>query len=570
MQNLAQRLQRLSPKTRDILRVSIYALCAAGMAVAFHHAIDLLYRYGLARLAKLPFATFAWSSFALVTVSSLISGLLLTLFCREASGSGIPQLKAAYWKDFGVVTWRQVWVKFVAAAIQIGGGSSLGREGPSVQIAGGMGSLLASALGEAKQNRRIGAATGAAAGLAAAFNTPLAAVTFVLEEILGDLNSRMMGRVLLAAMIGALVVHGLMGPNPAFSLPKMGEPTWTAYLLVPLVAAAAGLVGVVFQSWSLRLRRWQRTWRRIPAWLRPVIGGLVMWAAAMLVFSKTGRLGVFSLGYEDMSEGLAGDLTWSVALTLLFAKLIGTVACYGTGGAGGVFTPTLFLGAMTGLAMGSGLQPLLGLKSDGVEMLAVVGMSATLGAVVRAPVTGILIVFEMTHEFSIVPPLMLGALVSTWISRWHKHNFYDALLEQDGHDVERFSPPLDLRRWQRQPAEVLANHKPILVTSLEADSVRSLLETHAYDRFPVVFDGGLKGIVTRHELAAALRETREPHVHEALVCTATTSLREIQMRLVDSPTAMVVVVDGDGQVRGLFTLHDLLRAQQQLADKSAE
>lgn len=264
MQNLAQRLQRLSPKTRDVLRVTIYGVAAGIAAVAFHHAIEAIYHLGLCRLAELPFRNFLLWSFLVVMGTSLVSGFLLAVFCREAAGSGIPQLKAAYWKDFGLMSWRQVWVKFVAASLQIGGGGSLGREGPSVQIAGGVGSLLAGRLGEAKQNRRVGAATGAAAGLAAAFNTPLAAVTFVLEEILGDLNSRLMGRVLLAAMIGALVVHGLIGPNPAFLLQRIGEPTWISYLLVPLVAIAASIVGVAFQSWSLRLRRFSRRWTAVP------------------------------------------------------------------------------------------------------------------------------------------------------------------------------------------------------------------------------------------------------------------------------------------------------------------
>lgn len=566
MQRLVTFFQRLQPKTRTTVQTCAYGLGAGVAAVAFHYAIHFVSAFGLELAHEVPFERFVWISLASTVGTGLISGWLLSHFCREAAGSGIPQLKAAYWKDFGLMTWRQVWVKFVAAALQIGGGASLGREGPSVQIAGGVGSLLAGWFGEAKQRRRAGAITGAAAGLAAAFNTPLAAVTFVLEEIVGDLNSRLMGRILLAAMIGALVVHGLIGPNPAFMVGRVGEPTWTAYLLIPIVAAVAALVGLAFQEGSLRLRARFRRWWWLPAWTRPATGVLAAWAIGILVFAKTGHLGVFSLGYDDLSEGLAGRLTWQIAALLLVTKLAATILCYGSGGSGGIFSPTLFFGAMTGLAIGAGLQPVLHLRADGVELLAVVGMAATLCAVVRAPVTSILIVFEMTHEFAVVPPLMLGALVSRAVGRLVKHNFYDALLEQDGHDVERFAPPLDFRRWQKQPASVLANERPILVNSLEPHALQSLLESHPYDRFPVVTDGHLKGIVTRIEMSAAVKEKREPVLHEALTCRPDTSLREIQMRLVESPTMMVVLIDDDDQVKGLFTLHDLLRAQHQLAD----
>ncbi len=192
----------------------------------------------------------------------------------------------------------------------------------------------------------------------------------------------------------------------------------------------------------------------------------------MAVFRYTGKLGVFGLGYDDLSEALTGKLIWQTAALLLAAKFVATVACYGMGGCGGIFSPTLFFGAMTGLGIAGILQPVFGLSPEGVAMLTIVSMSATLGAVVRAPVTSILIVFEMTHQFSLVPPLMLAALVSQAISRrMARHNFYDALLEQDGHAVERFAPPRDLREWQKQPISHLANPKPIVVDSLELKQI---------------------------------------------------------------------------------------------------
>ncbi len=221
---------------------------------------------------------------------------MLNSFCREASGSGIPQLKLAFWKDFGVVPWRVVWVKFVAGVLSIGGGCSLGREGPSVQLAGGLASNMAGAMGEAKQGRRLAAAAGAGAGLAAAFNTPLAAVTFVLEEIIGDLNSRLLGGVLLASVIGAFVVHGLVGKQPAFSLSGVESPTWLVYVLTPLIAAVGALVGVVFQKWTLALRARRQKFKRLPAWIRPSLGGVVTWALGASLVRGHGPSRCFWLG----------------------------------------------------------------------------------------------------------------------------------------------------------------------------------------------------------------------------------------------------------------------------------
>ncbi len=568
-------LLRLPKQTRTILLTTIYGLGAGLAAVAFQAAMSQLYQEGLVKLAKQSGTVFLLGSLALMLGGGLVAGWLMNSFCREAAGSGIPQLKAAFWKDFGHVPFRVAWVKFIAGAIQIGTGSSLGREGPSVQLAGTVASNLAGLAGEPKQKRRQGAATGAAAGLAAAFNTPLAAVTFALEEIIGDLNSRLLGSILLAGMLGALVTHGLLGPQPAFQLEPLGEPQWRSYLIVPLVAAVAGLVGVAFQRGALGLRALSQRWKPIPPWTRPAIGALICWALGVAVFfhgHTRGHLGVFGLGYGDLTDALAGKLAWDIAAVLLFTKFIATVSCYGTGGCGGIFSPNLFFGAMVGVCLSGLVNHVLPLAAGDKAVLAVVGMSATLGAVVRAPVTSVLIVFEMTHEFALVPPLMLGALVSQALSRrLLRHNFYDALLEQDGHDLDRFVPPRDLRAWQEQPASALANRNPVIADSLKPEALERLMEAYPYQRFPVVEAGALRGFLERAEVRAALKEKREPRLAEAVLCSATASLREVQERLMESPTGMVLLQNWpSGPVEGLLTLHDLLRAEMAAAERAGD
>ncbi len=562
-------LQRTPKQTRTIVLAAVYALGAGLVAVAFQLVVNFLFRIGLVRLAQEPAGVFLAGSFAVTVGTSLVAGWMLGRFAPDAAGSGIPQLKRTFWKDFGFIPFRIIWVKFIASALQIGGGSSLGREGPSVQLGGAVGSNLAGISGEAKQNRRRGAASGAAAALAAAFNTPLAAVTFVLEELIGDLNSPLLGGMLLAAMIGVLVTHGIIGPQPAFTLAAAGEPTWRAYMLVPVVSTLAALVGVVFQKGSLGLRNICSRKLPVPRWMLPAAGGLVCWAIGSAVFLQTGRLAVFGLGYDDLSDALAGKLSWQLAILFLATKLLATIACYGTGGCGGIFSPTLFLGAVTGLATAGMAGQFLSLSPDGVAMLSIVGMSATLGAVVRAPVTGILIVFEMTHEFALVPPLMLGALISQAISRrLLKHNFYDALLEQDGHDLDRFIPPRNLRAWQGQPVSFLANPHPVIASSLAKDDLAQLLGTHPFDRFPVVRDGRIVGILLRTEAESAVLEGREPRLDPARTCLPEESLRQAASTLVESGSGILIVKAESGpEILGVLTLHDLLRAQMAAAER---
>lgn len=219
-----------------------------------------------------------------------------------------------FWKDFGHTPARLASVRFLASALSIGGGQSLGREGPSVQLGGNVASTVAGFLGVSKQNRRTAAAAGAAAALAAAFNAPLAAVAFVLEEILEDLSSRLLGPVLLAAVVGAFVVHALLGAQPAFNIPRIEEPTWRAYLLMPISAGLAALAGVLFQRSALGLRGSAHTWQRIPPMWKPLMGGLLTWILGMAVYFTTRHLGVFGQGYDDLSLALKQGIAWKLAL----------------------------------------------------------------------------------------------------------------------------------------------------------------------------------------------------------------------------------------------------------------
>ncbi len=574
-------------KSRPLLLTAIYGLSAGTLAVIFEVGINLVYGATFLRLAAHhSTAAFLGGTLAMIVATSLIAGFLLSKFCPEAAGSGIPQLKLAFWRDFGYVPARVVWVKFVAGILTVGGGASLGREGPTVQLTGGASSWLAGRLGIAKNGRRLAAVAGAAAGLAAAFNAPLASITFVLEEIVEDLNSRMLGSILFAAVLGALTVQALLGNRPAFDLPPIDTPSWRGYALVPVGAAVASLVGVLFQAGSLGLRkgfRRNKVLGAVPPWLRPLTGGLVTWAIGAAIFLHTGHLGIFSLGYDDLTLGLNDRMTWELAALLLGGKLVATAAGYGSGGCGGIFAPNLFLGAMCGVAL-SGLARVSGLHLNTNDhlLLAVVSMSACLGAVVRAPLTSILIVFEMTHEFSLVPALLVGALISQAISRGLiEHSFYEQVLVEDGHHLRTVMPPRDLRGWRQYPVSAIASFQPVVLESAvdgspTRESIEEVLEEHpAYERIPVARtaeDGTIAGyaLLLRDEAKAALAAGRDPVMYEgppSLLREQT--IGEAQHLLIESAHGMVVLLDKPkGVVVGLLTLHDLLRAQENFAQQA--
>jgi CIC family chloride channel protein len=561
-----QLLQRLPARVRPVVVTLILGLAAGLAAVLFHLAIHFVYQNGIEALTHRSRGTFLVGSFILLAGTSAIAGWLLTRFCPEAAGSGIPQVKLAFWKDFGFIPWRVVWVKFVGGVLSVGGGSSLGREGPSVQLAGGLASQLSGVLGTAKNERRTAAAAGSAAGLAAAFNTPIAAVTFVLEEIIGDLNSRMLGSVLLAAVLGALVAHGMLGAQPAFTLHGQGSPQWLAFALTPFVAALSAVAGCWFQKLSLGLRAINKRPRALSPWVRTMLGGIAVWAIGSAVFIGTGHTGVFSLGYDDLSLALDGKLLWHIAALLLIAKLLATAVCYGLGGCGGIFAPTLFFGGMTGAALAGLADLVLPLTPADHVTLAVVGMCACLGAVVRAPVTGILIVFEMTHEFALVPVLMIGALISEMISRRiTQESFYETVLAQDGQHVERLVPPRSLRNWMELPSARIANFSPIVVRDLTPEAIREFLAGQDHSRFPALVDGRLSGVLTRTEALAALAASRAVVLESVVSCTPTTSVRDVAAKIVDSPSGIIVLVDQSENVIGVITMHDLLRAQMNFA-----
>ena len=568
---LADYIRKLPIDLRTYILPSIYGLFGGLAAVAFQELVNIIFSTFWERPSQqLPPGTFALLGLATILAASIIAGLILTFVSRDAAGSGIPQAKVAFWRDFGFMPARVVIAKFFAGAISIGGGCSLGREGPTVHIAGALASNIAGWLGIAKQGRRPALLSGAAAGLAAAFNTPLSAITFVLEEIIEDLNNRaFLAQVLIASVTATFVCHIFLGDNPAFVIPSIGHLSGILYVLVIPTAGLAALAGVAFQKGTLTWRDKIKRIKCIPFFLKPALGAAMNWILGISVFFAIGKIGVFGLGYGDLEKMFYGGISGQEAGILMIAKLAATTAVYAWGGAGGIFSPTLFFGAAIGLAFTDICGLVLHLQMSDRIALTVAGMSACLGAVVRAPITSILIVFEMTHEFSFVPLLMIGTIASQAVSRALCHtDFYSEIIERDGIELERHMPPRSLASLQSRPISTLANFSPIFASSTDRDELERLCAEYPYQQFPLVMDGQLVGLIDRSKILSDQSPKIAPVPAQAIPANST--IREAIAKMVENSISLLVVLSTtENKPIGIVTLHDVLRLQNQLSDAAS-
>ncbi len=551
-------------KLRQVFQVTMFSIAAALLAVMFMTAINTLQHFFFAGAADMPTQNFILRSFLVVAGSSFIVSLMMKKV-PESAGSGIPEVKVAYWKELGYIPFKPVIIKFFAGIISIAGGASLGREGPTVFLGSGIASHLAGIAGWAKRQRRAAALIGASAGLAAAFNTPLAAIAFIIEEMVGDLNTKYLGQVVIASLAGALVVQGILGHQPSFILPVIDSTLWIHYFIVPFSAILGALSGILFQHSALLLRKKLKSQEHVPRWIQPFIGGILTWGIGIVVFLLTKRTGVFGLGYHDLSDALNNKVVWQVAGIILAGKLMATILSYSFGGCGGIFSPTLCIGGMSGVFI-SGLAALwIPLTPDDRIVIASVGMSACLGAVIRAPLTTTLIVFEMTHQFEMVPGLMLGAVITQLMVKLigiEKHNFYDSLLIQDGHEITKINPPKDLLSWGRLPVSAIMNQNPVVIRSLDKNELKATVKNSPYQCFPYINKSAHFGVITRHEITASIKENRDPVILNTELCFQEQTLSEVSDKLIQSSSPIIIVVSkNNSEIKGILTLHDILRAQ---------
>ena len=558
-----------------VLTIIIGIVCGFA-AVAFHLSIKLLEGYLIDRALAAPFPSAAFWIIFTPAAGALVCGIFLYAVAPGARGSGIPQVKVAYMLNEDRIPFRDVFGKFFIGALQIGAGSSLGREGPTVQICAGIASQLGRGAALSRQNLRRLLPVGAAAGIAAAFNAPIAAVTFTIEEIIGTLDQTVLSGVIVAAALAAVIERNVLGEHPVLEVLQVyGLHHASSLLLYALLGVLASGASILFTDSLLSLRRWfqQNTW--LPAWSQPAVGGAVtgLLAVAALLWLHSG--GINGSGYATLSFALAGKLTVKALLLLGTMKILATVFSYGSGGSGGIFAPALFIGSMAGGLMGYLDVSLFHHAPDEIGAFALVGMGAVFAGIIRAPITSVLIIIEMTGGYSLILPLMIANMITYALVRhWRPDSVYDALLAQDGiHLPHGGGSAVNGLDRLKVGAAMSAKNILSLRAGMTVEEAFELVAIYNFSAYPVLDSAGkYLGLVSESSLRQMLAEGNGGQELRAVV-DAHTDLHNddtlaravILMHKFDRRQLGVVEHTGTGLLVGMITMGDIIQAQARAA-----
>src|SRR5215467_11756406 len=499
-----------------------------------------------------------WRRLLMPVLGSIVTGYLLYRYFPDARGSGIPQTKTALFVGGGRITLPTVFGRFLCSSTSLASGIALGREGPSVHIGAGIASVIGRRLRLSPKKVESLLPVGAAAALAAAFNTPIAAVLFALEEVMGDLHAPLIGSVVLSSATSWMILHLVLGDEPLFHVPP--------YALVHPVEfvfyAVLGLIGGLVSVWFVKMILWMRPrFLAMPEktkWIQPAAGGLLVGILAWFVPQ------VLGVGYTYVGDALNGRMAFQLMALLVVLKVLATTSSYASGNAGGIFGPSLFIGAMTGGAVGSLAHAALPQSTANPGAYALVGMGTAFAGIVRVPLTSVIMIFEMTRDYSIIVPLMISNLVSFYISfRLQRQPIYEALALQDG--VHLPSPSIHRMTSQLRVSAAMGTPElTIEPTTNPAEAIR-LMNERRVRQLPVVERGKFLGMLSKVELEtsrpdilevrALLGNSRFPHLHSdhtldiALYRMGSSNMQELP----------VVSRRDVHKLEGIVTLEDVLR-----------
>jgi CIC family chloride channel protein len=436
-----------------------------------------------------------WRRLVTPIVATLGVGYLLFRFFPDARGSGVPQTKAAMFARRGLIPLHTVVGKFITSSITLASGITLGREGPSVQIGGGVASSLGRGLGLPSDKLQTLVPIGAAAALAAAFNTPLAAILFALEEIMGNLHAPILGSVVVSVFTSLFVMRLILGNNPLFEVPAYEAVHPGEFVVYALLGVIGGLVSVVFVKLMLRMRERFLSMPRRTRWLQPAAGGVVVGVLAY-TFPET-----FRFGYHTVGQALNGTLPPTQMAALVVLGVVATAVCYASGNAGGIFGPSLFIGAMVGGTLGSVVHSYFPDYTATPGAYALVGMGTAFAGILRVPMVSVIMIFELTHDYAIIVPLMISNLISFFVSyRFQRTPLYEALALQEGIHLptsESAKRHLQVRLAMRPPHETFTTDM----------TVAECLERAGHSNlraWPVIDSNGIWGVVSLSQIESVL------------------------------------------------------------------
>lgn len=475
-------------------------------------------------------------------VGGLLYGPLIDRFAREARGHGVPEVMLAVAERGGRIRPQVAVIKSLASAICIGAGGSVGREGPIVQIGSALGSAMGQALRVPESRLRLLVACGAAGGISATFNAPIAGVIFALELILRDFEAESFGVVVLASVVANVIGRAVFGSAAFLPLPPFALTSLWEYVMYAGLGLCAALVGVAFIRVLYGFEDIaDRVWRG-PEWLRPVVGG---GALGLLLLGLPEMYGV---GYPVLERAIRGEYVLGFLVVLLVGKIIATSLTIAIGGSGGVFAPSLFMGAMLGTAYGQLLHWLLPGSVGPAGAYGLVGMGAVFAAAARAPISSVIIIFELTGEYQIILPLMFAVALAAGISNLlSRDTIYTLKLWRRGIDITRGRGPnlmqlLTVGEAMQPAPEAIAQNRPLaeVVARFADEDVEAL---------PVVDpEGQYRGTVVARQVEQNLRDnttdvTAGDAAQETPTLMASQTLEQALAALVQSKAPGLPVLD---------------------------
>jgi CIC family chloride channel protein len=407
------------------LILSVFIGIFSGLAVVcFRLAIDWTH---LALLGPLPQAH-GWRLFAVPALAGLVvAALVLNLF-PGIRGSGVNQTKAALYIYNGIIPFRTAVGKFICAALAIGSGQSLGPEDPSLQIGASIASALGRWLEISREKLRLMAPVGAAAGLAAAFNAPISAVLFVIEEVIGRWSAGILGSVVLSAVSSVVIVRWFLGSEPLFRIPVTTFKRPTELIAYAVLGIVGGLASVAFAKSIGYLRPRLKALPRWTQYFQPALAGLLVGLIAFL-----GAPQIMGAGYDSMDQAMHGQYAWKMLAILAVLKIVATTVSFVSGTPGGMFAPTLFIGAMLGGAVGDIERIFFPQLTGSTGTYVLVGMGVLFAGFLRVPMTSVFMVLEVSGNYEIIVPVIVANTFSYLISRGLQSvPIFDMLTRQDG------------------------------------------------------------------------------------------------------------------------------------------
>ncbi|MCR6488963.1 chloride channel protein [Amycolatopsis sp. OK19-0408] len=499
-----------------------------------------------------------WFLLLAPVIAGLIYGPLVYKFAPEARGHGVPEVMYAVAERGGRIPAQVSAVKALASALTIGSGGSVGREGPIVQIGSALGSTLGRITRLPESRLRVLVACGAAGGIAATFNAPLAGPFFAMELILRDFAAESFGAVVLASVTASVVGRAAFGNTAFLDLPPFTLRNPVEYLLFVVLGVVVGACGVLFTRvlyWIEDFCDW--VWRG-PEWLRPAVGGLFLGGLLLLLPQ------MYGVGYPVLQNAVEGKYVIGFLLLLLVGKIVATSLTIGIGGSGGVFAPSLFIGAMGGTAFGIVVHAWLPSLTASPGVYGLIGMGAAFAGSARAPITAVIVLFELTGQYTIILPMLTAIVIATATSRaLSRDTIYTLKLRRRGVDLDRHPQE---RRLAATMVESVAEPLPEpLPAGTPLERAAHALAVSGHGILPVTDEQGrYQGCVTAQAVAEALGDDHDGTVGDLAelppLVTCETSLADALTALTNAPGTGLPVLDGDHQLTGWLTHQAVLSA----------